>query len=277
MRVQYILTKRGDLTIPAEIKVFTQQNLQGNKIVNVGTPSDNTDAATKASAQAQADAAKAAAEATATSLASAAQAAAIAAAATDATTKANAAVTTANAYTDTQILSAGTTNLNAAKAYTDTKISDLIGGAGAAYDTLKELETALTNDASAIAALTTSIGTVSTNLATETTNRTTADTALSTSITGLGTRVTAVETQITSLSGGMTAIFEGTVTGAGVLTSEGYEYSLSHSLNKSKTIVQVYEGNDVVDVFIRKVDNNNLKIITGSALGGTSLKVVVIG
>jgi hypothetical protein len=75
----------------------------------------------------------------------------------------------------------------------------------------------------------------------------------------------------------MTAIFEATVTGAGTTTAEGVEYSVTHSLNKSKILVQVYEGNDVVNVFIRKVDNNSLKIITGAALNTTTLKVVVIG
>lgn len=76
--------------MPAEIKIFTKQNLQGNVISNVGAPVLDTDVATKGSAQAQADAAKTAAEATAAALATAAQAAAIEAAATDATTKANA-------------------------------------------------------------------------------------------------------------------------------------------------------------------------------------------
>jgi hypothetical protein len=263
--------------MPAEIKVFTQQNLQGNRVVNVGAPVDNTDVATKASAQAQADAAKSAAEATATSLASAAQAAAISAAAADATTKANAAVSTANAYTDTQVLAANATVLSSANTYTDGKITALINGAPTALDTLNELATALGNNESAVTALTNSIATVSGNLATETTNRTNADTALQTSITGIDGRLTTAESQISSLSGSMTAFFEGTATGAGTLTSNGYEYTINHALNKTKIIVQVYEGNDVVDVAIKKVDSNNVKIITGSALGSTTLTVVVIG
>ena len=263
--------------MPAEIKIFTKQNLQGNVISNVGAPVADTDVATKGSAQAQATAAQTAAEATAASLASAAQAAAIAAAATDAATKANAAVTTANAYTDAQVLAANATVLASANQYTDDAITSLINGAPAALDTLNELATALGDNEDAVATLVSSIATVSGDLATETTNRTTADTALSTSITGLGTRVTTVETQITTLSGGMTAIFEGTVTGEGVLTAEGYEYSLTHALNKAKILVQVYEGNDVVNVFIRKVNDNSLKIITGAALSTTVLTVVVIG
>jgi hypothetical protein len=261
----------------AEIKVFTQQNLQGNKIVNVGAPVDNTDVATKGSAQAQATAAQTAAEATAASLASAAQAAAIAAAATDAATKANAAVTTANAYTDAQVLAANATVLASANQYTDDAITSLINGAPQALDTLNELASALGDNEDAVAALVSSIATVSGDLATETTNRTTADSALQGSIDGLDFRLDTVESQITTLSGGMTAIFEGTVTGAGTLTAEGYEYSLTHALNKAKILVQVFEGNDVVNVFIRKVNNNSLKIITGAALSTTTLTVVVIG
>jgi hypothetical protein len=170
--------------MPAEIKVFTQQNLQGNKIVNVGAPVADTDVATKASAQAQADAAKNAAEATAASLASAAQTAAIAAAATDATTKANAAVTTANAYTDAQVLAANATVLASANEYTDAAITSLINGAPEALDTLNELASALGDNEDAVAALVSSIATVSGDLATETTNRTTADSALQGSIDG---------------------------------------------------------------------------------------------
>jgi len=55
-------------------------------------------------------------------------------------------------YTETEI-NTKLTNLEA-----DIK-NDLLGGAGAAYDTLKELETALTSNDSEIAALTTTIGT----------------------------------------------------------------------------------------------------------------------
>lgn len=263
--------------MPAEIKVFTQQNVQGNRIVNVGAPVDNSDVATKASAQAQANAAQAAAEATASSLASAAQAAAISAAQADATTKANTAVTTANAYTDSQIASAGSTNLAAANAYTDSKISGLVNGAGSALDTLNELATALGNDANFATTVATNIGTVQTNLNTEITNRTNADTALQSAIDGLDGRLDTVEGQITTLSGAMTAKFSGTVTGSPSPTSEGYEYTLTHNLNKADVLINVYEGNDSVSVLTRKVNNNSLKVITGSALGSTVLTVVVLG
>lgn len=263
--------------MPAEIKVFTQQNLQGNKIVNVGTPASDTDAATKASAQAQATAAQSAAEATAASLASAAQTAAIAAAALDATTKADAALVSAKAYTDTQITNAGSTNLAAANTYTDTAIANLVNSAPEALNTLSELATALGNNESAVTALVGSIGEVASDLATEVTDRTNGDATLQGLIDGLDGRLDTAESTLATLSGGMTAIFEGTVTGAGTNTSEGFEYTVNHALNKSKILVQVFEGNDVVNVFIRKVNDNSLKIITGASLTSTSLKVVVIG
>ena len=199
----------------AQKKIFTQLNLQGNVIKNVGAPVDNTDVATKASAQAQADAAKTAAEATATSLASAAQAAAISAAAADATTKASAAVTTANAYTDTSV-------------------ANLVAAAPETLNTLKELALALGNDENFSTTITTSIGT-------------------------------------------KTGKFATNITGSGPAVGNDVEYEITHSLNKADIVVQAFEGNDSVDVFVRKVDNNSLKIITGAALGSTVLRVVVVG
>jgi membrane protein involved in colicin uptake len=218
----------------AQKKIFTALNLQENLIKNVGTPVDNNDVATKASAQAQADTAKSeaisaaatdatskanaaqtAAEATAASLASAAQSAAISTAAADATTKAAGAVTSANSYTDG-------------------KITALVNGAPDLLNTLDELAAALGDDA---------------NFATTVTNAIAAKTSKA-------------------------AV---TITGAGTSTSEGFEYSVAHNLDKATIVAQVFDGSDVVDVFIRKVDNNTLKVITGAALGSTQLSVVVVG
>jgi mediator of RNA polymerase II transcription subunit 25 len=286
----------------AKKAIYSILDLKGNVIQNVGTPSLDTDVATKASAGAQA---------------SAAQAAAIDAAATDATTKANAAVTTANTYTDD-------------------KITTLLGGADTAYDTLKELQTALENQDDAVAALVLQIGTVETNLATETQNRTSADTALDgrldtaegdidtlqtdvgtlqtdvgtlqsdvgtlqtdvgtlqtdvgtlqTDVGTLQTDVGTIQTDISTLQGDVSTIntsladklqiATGTANGSGTSTAEGFEYTITHNLNKANVIVQVYDGNDVVDVVIRKVNNNSLKLITGAALGETTLTVVVAG
>lgn len=84
-------------------------------------------------------------------------------------------------------------------------------------------------------------------------------------------------TTITTLIGTKASIATGSVTGAGTSTANGYEYTVTHSLGKANVLVQVYDGNDVVEVFVRKIDNNSLKIITGAALGSTSLSVVVVG
>ena len=103
----------------------------------------------------------------ATTKANAAQAAAIAAAATDATTKANAAqaaaVSTAASDATSKVAAeaglraTGDTNtLSSANSFTTTAISNLVNGASAAFDTLKEIQDAMATDAelaSAIAAI----------------------------------------------------------------------------------------------------------------------------
>ena len=253
-------------------KKWIGEDYQGLAIKNIAAPVDNADPATKASAQAQADAAKsaaeataaadattkasaaqAAAEATAASLASAAQSAAISTAAADATSKANAAqsaaeataaadaTTKANAAQSAAISAASsdatskaTTAENNAKAYTDAEITELIGGASGAYDTLKELQTELENQDSAVTAITNSLA-------------------------------------------GKTNKFAANITGSPTAVDGNYEYTVQHDLNKADITVQAFNGNDSVDVFVRKVDNNSLKVITGVALGATTLRIVVIG
>lgn len=68
-----------------------------------------------------------------------------------------------------------------------------------------------------------------------------------------------------------------TITGTGTTGADGVEYNVFHNLGKAAIVAQAFDGNDSVDVFIRKVDNNNLKVITGSALNATELSIVVIG
>lgn len=265
----------------AKKAIYSILDLKGNVIQNVGTPSADTDAATKASAAAQAATAKSEA---------------ISAAATDAQTKADAALASANTYTDG-------------------KITALVDGAPTALNTLNELAVALQNEESATAALVLQIDGVADDLATETTNRVNADNALDgrldavegdigtlqtdvgglstdvgtlqtdvgtlqTDVSGLQTDVGGLQTDVgninTSLSSKL-SIATGSATGSGTSTAEGYEYTIAHNLNKANVIVQVYDGNDVVDVVIRKVNNNSLKLITGSALNATTLSVVVAG
>lgn len=262
----------------AKKAIYSILDLKGNVIQNVGAPSLDTDVATKGSAgtdaTTKANAAQAAAEATAASLASAAQAAAVA----------------------------------SANSYTDSEITALVNGAPLALDTLKELADALSDQGDAVAALVTTINGVASDLADEVTDRTNADSALDTRLTavegdvstldttvgGLVTDVGALQTDVSGLQSdvsglqsdvsgiqsdlaGKLNIATGSATGSGTSTAEGYEYTITHNLGKANVIAQVYDGNDVVDVVIRKVNNNSLKIITGSVLGATTLDVVVAG
>lgn len=111
----------------------------GSVLEGVDTPVSGTDAANKTYADnAEADAVATAA-ADATTKADAAEAAAIAAAATDATTKANAAQAAAEATAAAD----ATTKANAAEA---AAIAAVTNGAGAAFDTLKEIQDAMATD-----------------------------------------------------------------------------------------------------------------------------------
>lgn len=265
----------------AKKAIYSILDLKGNVIQNVGTPSLDTDVATKASAQAQADAAKSGAEATAQTYATTAKTEAIAAAALDATSKATTAKTEAIAAAATDATTKANAAVTTANGYTDTKIAALIGeDTPAALDTLKEISDALADQDDAVAALVTSIGNVASDLATETTNRENADTALDGRLDTAEGDIDTLQGDISSINTSLAnklQIATGTANGAGTETAEGFEYTINHGLNKANVIVQVYDGNDVVDVVIRKVDNNNVKLITGSALGATTLSVVVAG
>jgi membrane protein involved in colicin uptake len=213
-------------------------DLKGNQIQGVGAPSADTDAATKISAQGQADAA---------------EAAAIAAAALDATSKADAAeaaAIAAAALDATSKADAAEAAAIAAAALDATSKADAAEAAAATYTDDKI--TNLVNGAPAVL---------------DTLNELAA---------ALGNDEN-FSTTITTLIGTKASIATGLVTGDGTSTADGYEYTVTHSLGKADVLVQVYDGNDVVEVFVRKVNNNSLKIITGAALGSTSLSVVVVG
>lgn len=83
--------------------------------------------------------------------------------------------------------------LSDAKAYADQKISDLVAGAPAMLDTLKEIADAIANDESAAAALTAQVGQVASDLAAEVTRATAAEGAVSASLASEVSRAQAAE------------------------------------------------------------------------------------
>jgi hypothetical protein len=174
---------------------------------------------------------------------------AISAAATDATTKANAAQTAAEATAASLASAAQAAAISAAAADAETKASAALTSA----NTYTEGKiTALVSGAPA---------------ALDTLNE------LSAALGNDANFATSVATSI----GLKTSKSVVTITGAGSSTADGVEYTVAHNLGKASIVAQVFEGNDAVDVFIRKVDSNTLKVITGAALGSTELSVVVVG
>jgi hypothetical protein len=174
---------------------------------------------------------------------------AITAAATDATTKANAAQTAAEATAASLASAAQAAAISAAAADATTKASAALSSANTYTD---GKITALVNGAPDL------LNTLDELAA------------------ALGDDVN-FATSVTTAIAAKTSKAAVTITGAGTSTSEGFEYSVAHNLGKASIVAQVFEGNDAVDVFIRKVDSNTLKVITGAALGSTELSVVVVG
>ena len=140
-------------------KVWVIKNHQGLTIQSVGAPVNDTDVATKVSAQAQADAAELAATTAAaldaTTKAGAAQAAAILAAASDATTKAGAAQAAAIAAAALDATTKASGAVTISNAYADGLITTLVGTAPTTLDTIQEIAAAITSDATATGAIVT--------------------------------------------------------------------------------------------------------------------------
>jgi hypothetical protein len=181
--------------------------------------------------------------------ADAAQAAAISAAATDATTKANAAQAAAEATAATLANEAQAAAISAAAADATTKANTAESNANT-YTDGKIAD--LINDAPEVL---------------DTLNELAA---------ALGNDENFASTVTTSLAG-KTNKYAVTITGPGTLNNGSYEYPVQHDLNKADIVVQAFEGNDSVDVLIRKVNNDSLKVLTGSALGSTQIRIVVVG
>lgn len=82
---------------------------------------------------------------------------------------------------------------------------------------------------------------------------------------------------VTTAIGTKLGSYSTSITGSGTSGADGYEYTVTHNLNKSNVWVQAFDGNDIVSVFVRKVNSNSFKVITGAALGATSLTIQVAG
>ena len=94
--------------------------------------------------------------------------------------------------------------------------------------------------------------------------------------TALGSDANFSATIATSI-GLKTSKFAATITGTPTPVSGDYEYLVNHNLVKADIVFQAFLGNDSVYVFVRKVDDNSLKIITGAALGSTEIRIVIVG
>lgn len=85
-------------------------------------------------------------------------------------------------------------------------------------------------------------------------------------------------TTIATTIGTKTGKYASNITGTPTADENGnYLYLVQHDLDKADIVVQAFQGNDSVDVLVRKVDNNSLNIVTGVPLGSTTLRIVVIG
>lgn len=181
---------------------------------------------------------------------------------------------TAESDIDTLQSNVGTLQTNLGTAQSD--IGTLQTNLSTAQTNIGTLQTGLGTAESDIDTLQSNVGTLQTGLGTAQTNIGTLQTNVSTAQSDIGTLQSDVSSINTSLASKL-QIATDTATGSGTSTAEGYEYTIDHNLNQANVIAQVYDGNDVVDVVIRKVNNNSLKLITGSALGATTLTVVVAG
>lgn len=91
-----------------------------------------------------------------------------------------------------------TSTLNSAKAYADQKVSDLVNGAPAMLDTLKELADAINSDAGFATTVANQIGQVSSNLSNEVSRATAAEATLSAAVSAEQSRAESAETALSN-------------------------------------------------------------------------------
>ena len=147
------------------------------------------------------------------------------------------------ADTSTQVSAKVAESLSTAKLYTDQKISDLIGGAPEALDTLKELADALGNDASVAANIAKKIGELSNSLTNEANTRKTSDDEIYANI---KTQVDKLQASDTALSDRLDAEIQNRETG----DIEGYNRSTGY------TDTKVTQNNATIIKYVDDITNN---------------------
>lgn len=147
------------------------------------------------------------------------------------------------AYTSNQVSSKVSEALSTAKLYTDQKISDLVGGAPDALDTLKELADALGNDANVAANVTKKIGELSNSLTSEINTRKASDDEISANI---KTQVDRLQASDTALSDRLDTEVQNRETG----DIEGYTRATGY------TDTKVAQNNATIVKYVDNITNN---------------------
>lgn len=147
------------------------------------------------------------------------------------------------ADTSTQVSSKVSEALSTAKAYTNQKISDLVGDAPEALDTLKELADALGNDANVASNITKKIGELSNSLTNEISTRKASDDEINANI---KTQVDKLQTSDTALSDRLDTEIQNRETG----DIEGYTRSTEY------TDTKVTQNNATIIKYVDNITNN---------------------
>lgn len=143
------------------------------------------------------------------------------------------------ADTSTQVSAKVAEALSTAKLYTDQKVSELIGGAPEALDTLKELADALGNDANIAANITKKIGELSNSLTEEANTRKSSDDEINTNI---KTQVDKLQSADKALSDRLDTEVQNRETGDTTWSTKAMEYTDSQVGQNNTTIIKYVDG-----------------------------------
>ena len=178
------------------------------------------------------------------------------------------------ADTSTEVSNKVSDALTTAKAYADKKVSDLVGGAPEALDTLKELADALGNDANMAATVTKKISDLSTALTQETTDRKAGDTDISNT---LQTQTSTLKQADTDLGNKITAEAKSRTDGDAATLTSAKEYTDTQITAANKTITNYVDNSQSIffvdsDVLsdntipLSSVDTNNRAVKVGDTI-----------